>query len=308
MPPFDPQWNFTSILMSGFFFNFFKNIFSIDQKKVIEKKMKFFKFSKNRKFSKKKLMIFWKFENFDFWDFEKFLFSDFFNFLFSIDRKNIFWRSWEKIRTSMSNGNFIADRMGPLPASENLLNSEKIHSEKNISFFQLLEKAGHGSFKGPVPSLLKWFAPKSSKNRFFSIFIYHFRSEVYFRVVFRGWECPHSIRSEILLRYWCPDFFSTSSKIFFRSIKKKSSKKKWNFSNFQKIENFQRKNLWFFENLKISIFEISKNFYFQIFSTFCFRSIEKIFFEEVEKKSGHQCRMEISLRIEWDHSQPLKTS
>ena len=28
-----------------------------------------------------------------------------------------------------------------------------------------------------------------------------FWSELYFRVVFRGWECSHSIRSEILLRY-----------------------------------------------------------------------------------------------------------
>ena len=28
-----------------------------------------------------------------------------------------------------------------------------------------------------------------------------------FRVIFRGWEWSHSIRSEILNRYWCPDFF-----------------------------------------------------------------------------------------------------
>ena len=27
------------------------------------------------------------------------------------------------------------------------------------------------------------------------------RSELYFRVVFRGWECSYSIRSDILLRY-----------------------------------------------------------------------------------------------------------
>ena len=28
-----------------------------------------------------------------------------------------------------------------------------------------------------------------------------------FRVILRGWECSHSIRSEILNRYWYPDFF-----------------------------------------------------------------------------------------------------
>ena len=44
-------------------------------------------------------------------------------------------------------------------------------------------------------------------------------------VVFRGWECSHSIRSEILLRYWCPEFYNLLKKIFFRSIKKKVGKK-----------------------------------------------------------------------------------
>ena len=33
------------------------------------------------------------------------------------------------------------------------------------------------------------------------------------------------------------------------------------------------------------------------------KSIKNFFFE---KKSGHQYRFKISLRIEWDHSQPLK--
>ena len=37
---------------------------------------------------------------------------------------------------------------------------------------------------------------------------------LYFRVIFRGWEWSHSIRSEILNRYWCPDFFKKKSWIF----------------------------------------------------------------------------------------------
>ena len=49
--------------------------------------------------------------------------------------------------------------------------------------------------------------------------------------------------------------------------------------------------------------------FFEIFVFFrLFWLIEKIFFEEVEKKSGHQYRSKISLRIEWEHSQRLKTT
>ena len=39
-----------------------------------------------------------------------------------------------------------------------------------------------------------------------------------FRVIFRGWEWSHSIRSEILNRYWCPDFFKKKLKKYFWSI------------------------------------------------------------------------------------------
>ena len=38
---------------------------------------------------------------------------------------------------------------------------------------------------------------------------------LYFRVIFRGWEWSHSIRSEILNRYWCPDFFPKKNPDFF---------------------------------------------------------------------------------------------
>ena len=44
--------------------------------------------------------------------------------------------------------------------------------------------------------------------------------ELYFRVIWRGWECSHSIRSEISIRHGCPDFSQLSQKIFFRSIKR----------------------------------------------------------------------------------------
>ena len=65
-----------------------------------------------------------------------------------------------------------------------------------------------------------------------------------FGTIFRGWECSHSIRSEILLRYRCPRFFLQNfqkkneffKKMFFsKSIKKneKSEKSKfWQFSFF----------------------------------------------------------------------------
>ena len=39
-----------------------------------------------------------------------------------------------------------------------------------------------------------------------------------------------------------------------------------------------------------------------------FASTEKIFFGKVGKKSEHQGRSKICLRIEWKHSQPLKSS
>ena len=47
-------------------------------------------------------------------------------------------------------------------------------------------------------------------------------------------------------------------------------------------------------------FNFSKKYFF------IYGSIEKIFFEKVENFSEHQDRSEISWRIEWEHSQPLK--
>ena len=101
---------------------------------------------------------------------------------------------------------------------------------------------------------------------------FHLRSELYFRVVFRGWECSHSIRSDILLRYWCPDFFLN----FFKKYLFDRPKKSWKSRNFsKKILTLFLGNFRFFEILKI----------FGFFTTF-FWSTEKIFFEEVEKNPG----------------------
>ena len=119
-------------------------------------------------------------------------------------------------------------------------------------------------------------------------------------MVFRGWECSHSIRSEILLRYWCPDFFFNSSKkSFFRSIKKKVWKfsKKWKFSKFSKLSKnrkFPKKKSRDFLCTISTFLKISeknqkkksKNRKFSLFrkcSNLFFLSTEKIFFEEVEK-------------------------
>ena len=89
------------------------------------------------------------------------------------------------------------------------------------------------------------------KNKFF-----HLRAELYSRVVCGGWDCSHSIRSEILLRSWCPDFFfNFFKKYFFDRSKKKVRKfsKKWKKSIFsifpeifKKVEKIQRKSILFF--------------------------------------------------------------
>ena len=83
-------------------------------------------------------------------------------------------------------------------------------------------------------------------------------------------------------------FFSTSSKNIFRSIKKK-------FENFRKSWKFSK-------SLKFS-----KSRDFHLFSTFFCRS-KKYFLKKLRKKSGHQYWSKISLRIEWEHSQRLKTT
>ena len=87
----------------------------------------------------------------------------------------------------------------------------------------------------------------------------------------RGWECSHSIRSEILLRYWCPDFFNFFKKYFFDRSKKKFEK------HFEKVKIFK-----IFKKSKISKKKVE--IFFEIFRLF--ENLEKIeIFHFPQKKS-----------------------
>ena len=57
------------------------------------------------------------------------------------------------------------------------------------------------------------------------------------------------------------------------------------------------------KNRKNRKFSFSK-----IFELFFWIDRKKYFLKKLKKKSGHQYRSKISLRIEWEHSQPLKTT
>ena len=100
------------------------------------------------------------------------------------------------------------------------------------------------------------------------VFFVSLRSELYFRVVFRGWSAP--IRSAMTF-YFDLDvriFFSTSSKNIFSIDQKKSHrKKKRKFQNFKKSKMFKEKTQNF-EIFEFSIFEILKmfDFFLQIFA------------------------------------------
>ena len=68
------------------------------------------------------------------------------------------------------------------------------------------------------------------------------------------------------------------------------------------FEIFSRKKSKIIKN----IFFRKKKIFLKKSILFFFGSIEKIFFERVENFFEHQDRNKISLRIEWEHSQPLK--
>jgi len=104
---------------------------------------------------------------------------------------------------------------------------------------------------------------------------------------------------DIDVRIFFPFVFK---KIF--SIDKKNHRKKMNIFKFTRFWNFRFLRFW--------------NFDFSDFFNFCrelsiFQKIvcsfeKKYFLEKVGKKSGHQYRSKISMRIEWEHSQLLKTA
>ena len=59
-----------------------------------------------------------------------------------------------------------------------------------------------------------------------------------FKVTFRGWECFHSIREQILLRPWCSKNFTTFPKNIFRTIQTYFVRFWWIFENLTKFPNF----------------------------------------------------------------------
>ena len=110
---------------------------------------------------------------------------------------------------------------------------------------------------------------------------------------------------------FCFDFFSVDQNFFNKNFwgRKKNRRKFW----FQKIRDF------FFENvMKIFQTKISRKLFLAkniFFKKSCFRSKisqkffdrpKKYFLEKLRNFFEHQYRSKMSLRIEWEHSQPLK--
>ena len=99
-------------------------------------------------------------------------------------------------------------------------------------------------------------------------------------------------------QYWT-NLMSGFFKNISRSIKKSSRNEN---SKISKIEKFQKVKIWF-----LKIFGFLRFWKFSVFPDF-FGSIENIFEKVGLEKSGHQYRSKISLRIEREHSQALKTT
>ena len=102
------------------------------------------------------------------------------------------------------------------------------------------------------------------------------------------------------------NFFSTSSKNIFSIDQKKS------YIFFGKVEKIKKSKMFKESNYN---FEISSNFWdfdFSILSNFFskqfFDRSKNIFLKKVEKNPKYQYRSKFSLRIEWEHSQPLRTT
>ena len=127
------------------------------------------------------------------------------------------------------------------------------------------------------------------------------------------WE-PFWEAESALIRSAVQFYFDIDVRILFQLFQqqKKLKNKIWKIENFQNLKNRKIENLEHFQHqdfrfFDFSIFEILKIFRFSDFFSTFFLIDRKIFFwESWEKKSGHQCRSKISLRIEWEHSQPLK--
>ena len=128
------------------------------------------------------------------------------------------------------------------------------------------------------------------------------------RVLFRGWECFHSIRKQILLRPWWSKKFPTFPKNIFsvdpkmgtwffrRNLKSQGISLRFPLCNNMLLHNGNLKEIpWDLRFRRKNHVPI-------------FGSTEKIFFGKVGNFFDHQGRSKICLRIEWKHSQPLKST
>ena len=125
-------------------------------------------------------------------------------------------------------------------------------------------------------------------------------------MIFRGWECSHSIREQILSRPWCSKIFSTFPKNIFSVDPKMET---WFFRRNLKSQDISLRfplcNNMLLHNGNLK--EMSWDLRFRRKNhVSIFGSTEKIFLGKVEKIFEHQGRLKICSRIEWEHSQPLK--
>ena len=123
----------------------------------------------------------------------------------------------------------------------------------------------------------------------------------------RDWECSHSIRSEILLRYWCSIF----SQLWF--LKKKSVDLKnlknifWSKMKISKNrENFQKRVFFSIQNSMkmLKIFEIFRDFFFDPnFLKVFFRSTD-FFFKNQSWKKFRNINIEVKFQCGSNGSTP----
>ena len=81
------------------------------------------------------------------------------------------------------------------------------------------------------------------------------------RVIFRAWECFHSIREQILHRSWCSKNFPTFPKNIFSIDPKTFSENFWKFSEISTFSKILTKFLKGNFLLKISLYKFSKDFW-----------------------------------------------
>ena len=123
-------------------------------------------------------------------------------------------------------------------------------------------------------------------------------------MIFRGWECFHSIREQIFRRPWCSKKNSTFPKNIFRPIQR------WGHDFFGEISNLKE----FLEGFRCVTNIITQwkplkrnSLKFEISPK---KSCSHLWIDRknIFWKSWKIFRSRISLRIEWEHSQLLKVT